>query len=346
MGITILPPDINRSDADFTLEKQPGGKFAIRYALAAVKKVGQAAMQALVATRGTSSFEDLSDLAARIDPKQLNRMQLENLARAGAFDRIEPVRARAFAASETILRRAQAQAEEKGSGQIAMFGGGNRPEALRIPEIPDWEAMDRLGYEAEAIGFHLTSHPLDAYEATLKRLNVISSTALEATASRGSARVKLAGSVVNTKERITRSGSRMAWVRLSDAAGSYEVTFFSETLGRARELLAAGTPVVVTADLKMEGESLRITATDIQSLDAAAERAGGGMRIWLDATAAVPHIHTLLTRDGQGRGRVVLIPQIEGDQNVEITLPGGFNVTPRLAQALKIIPGVARIEEL
>ena len=158
--------------------------------------------------------------------------------------------------------------------------------------------------------------------------------------------MKLAGSVVNIKERITRSGSRMAWVRLSDAFGSYEVTFFSETLGRARDLLVAGTSVVVTADLKLEGEALRITATDITGLDAAAERAGGGMRIWLQQTEAVPHIRTLLSREGQGRGRVILVPRLEDAQDVEIILPGGFNVTPRLAQALKILPGVERVEDL
>ncbi|MCC6718958.1 MAG: DNA polymerase III subunit alpha, partial [Acetobacteraceae bacterium] len=346
MGLKLLPPDINRSEADFTLERQPGGKLAIRYALAAVKKVGQAAMAAVAKVRGAASFEDLADFAARVDPKQLNRMQLENLARAGAFDSIDANRARVFSACETILRRAQAQADEKGSGQIALFSGGNRPEPLRIADIPDWEGMDRLGFEAEAIGFHLTSHPLDAYEQTLRRLGVVASTQLEATAQRGAARVKLAGSVVNIKERITRSGSRMAWVRLSDAGGSYEVTFFSETLGRARDLLVAGNVVVVTADLKLEGESLRITASDITALDQAAERAGGGMRVWLQQTEAVPHIRTLLAREGTGRGRVVLVPRLESAQDVEIILPGGFNVTPRLAQALKVLPGVERVEEL
>ena len=346
MGMKLLPPDINRSEADFTLERQPGGTFAIRYALAAVKKVGAAAMQAVVRARGAASFEDLADFAARVDPKQLNRMQLENLARAGAFDGIDANRARVFAAGETVLRRAQAQADEKGSGQIALFAGGNRPEPLRLPDVPDWEAMDRLGFEAEAIGFHLTSHPLDAYEQTLRRLRVVPSTQLEATAQRGAARVKLAGSVINIKERITRTGSRMAWVRLSDAAGSYEVTFFSEVLGRARDLLVAGTSVVVTADLKLEGESLRITAVDVTGLDQAAEKAGGGMRIWLQQTEAVPHIRALLSREGQGRGRVVLVPRLEAEQDVEIILPGGFNVTPRLAQALKVLPGVERVEDL
>ena len=346
MAIALLPPDINRSDADFTLERQSGGKFAIRYALAAVKKVGRAAMEAVVRVRAGAGFEDLADFAARVDPKQLNRMQLENLARAGAFDRVEPNRARVFAASETMLRRAQAQAEEKGSGQIALFAAGNRPEPLRIPEIPDWEDIDRLGFEAEAIGFHLTSHPLDAYAQILRRLRVVPSTQLEQTAQAGPARVKLAGSVVNIKERITRSGSRMAWVRLSDAGGSYEVTFFSEVLGRCRELLAAGNAVVVTADIKLEGESLRITAVDVATLDQAAERAGGGMRVWLQQSESVAHIRSLLDREGAGRGRVVLVPRLEAEQEVEIILPGGFNVTPRLAQALKVLPGVERVEDL
>ncbi len=240
MGILVLPPDINRSDADFSLEHHDDGRLAIRYALAAVKKVGASAMQAVAEARDGRDFADFADFAARVDPRQLNRGQLENLVRAGAFDTLEPNRARAFGAAETILRRAQASAEEKTSGQTGLFGGDGKPEPLRLPAIPDWEGMDRLGFEAEAVGFHLTSHPLDAYAHVLRRLGVVPSNRLDAMAQSGAARVKLAGSVINVKERITRTGSRMAWVRLSDSGGSYEVTCFSEVLGRARDALAAG----------------------------------------------------------------------------------------------------------
>ena len=121
-SIRILPPDVNRSGADFTVEYADDGKLAIRYALAAVKKVGVAAMQALTEARGDTSFADLADFAARVDPRQLNRMQLENLIRAGALDALETNRARLFAGAEAILRRAQANAEEKESGQAALFG--------------------------------------------------------------------------------------------------------------------------------------------------------------------------------------------------------------------------------
>jgi DNA polymerase-3 subunit alpha len=347
-GIRIDPPDINRSGADFSVERSDGGGLAIRYALAAVKKVGFAAMQSLTDTRGARPFADLSDFAARIDPRQLNRMQLENLIKAGAFDSLEPNRARLFAAAEALLRRAQSATEERESGQIALFGAaaGASHEALRLPEMPDWSPMDRLNFEAEAIGFHLTAHPLDAYAKALRRLGTTPCAQIEASAHSGVTRVRLAGMVAAQKERVTRTGNRMAWVKISDTSGSAEVTLFAEVLARARDLLGNGSHVLITADLRQDGEALRITAQDVTALDQAAAKAGAAMRIWLRETASVPHIRDLLGREGRGRGRVILVPRLGTTQSVEIALPGGFNVTPRLAQALKVIPGVDQVEEL
>ncbi len=345
MGFKVLEPDVNKSDADFKPDVDRDGKPAIRYALAAVKKVGLAAMRSLVAARGERPFQDVTDFASRIDPKQLNKMQIENLVRAGALDGIAPNRAQIFAGAETVLRRAQADAEQAESGQIGLFGG-SAPEPLRFPATPDWPELEKLGYEAEAIGFHLTGHPLGTYAGLLKRLGVVGSSRLDALAAAGQTRVRLAGCVIARKERPTRTGSKMAWVRLSDAAGSYEVTFFSETLTACNELLREGAPILVTADLKQEGEALRITASAAVSLDQAAAEAGAGIRIWLGQSAAVPHIRTILERERKGRGRVTLLPRLGETQDVEIALPGGFNVTPKLAQALKLIPGVERVEEV
>jgi DNA polymerase-3 subunit alpha len=345
-SLRILPPDVNRSAADFTVERGEDGALAIRYALAAVKKVGMAAMQAVVDARGDRPFADLADFAARVDPRQLNKMQLENLAKAGAFDRLEPNRARLFSGAETIMRRAQAQAEETASGQIGLFGDAGKVESLRLPDTPDWPMIERLAFEAEAIGFHLSAHPLDAYAQVLRRLGVTPCAQVEARARAGVTRVRLAGNVVGTKERITRNGKRMAWVRISDASGSTEVTLFEETLATARGLVSSGTNVLVTADLVFQGEAFRITAHDVVPLDQAAANAGAGMRIWLQETAAVPHIRDLLGREGRGKGRVFLVPRLGAQQSVEIALPGGFNVSPKLAQAMKILPGVERVEEL
>jgi DNA polymerase-3 subunit alpha len=346
-GIAILPPDINRSVADFSVERLDEGRLAIRYALAGVKRVGHSAMQAVVEARGETPFADLADFADRLDPRQLSRAQLESLVRAGAFDRLDSNRARLFAAAETIIRRAQAKREEAASGQIGLFGGAHsKPEPLRMPDTSDWALLERLSFEAEAIGFHLTAHPLDAYAPALRRLGAVKASDVEARARAGVTRVKLAGTVIATKERITRTGSRMAWVRISDASGSVEVTCFSEVLSRSRETLAHGSNVLVTAELKVEGEAVRVTAQEVALLDEAVASTGASIRIWLRETETVPHIRDLLARQGGGKGRVILVPCIDDERSVEIALPGGYSVTPRLAQALTSLPGVERVDEV
>ena len=116
---------------------------AIRYALGAIKRVGIAAMADIAKARANKPFKDVSDFSARIDAKSLTRGHVEILAKAGAFDSIDPNRAKIFTAAETIVRTAQAQAEEKQSGQIGLFGGVE-PEKIRLPNIPDWPETDRL----------------------------------------------------------------------------------------------------------------------------------------------------------------------------------------------------------
>jgi DNA polymerase III subunit alpha len=343
LGIPLLPPDINRSGAEFQVEATPEGTWAIRFALAAVKRVGATAMRDLVAERDRGGpFASMAEFAQRVDPKLLNKMQLENLAKAGAFDSLEPNRARLVAGAETLLRRAQASAEERGSSQIGLFGGADaKPEPLRLPDMPDWPQLERLAFEAEAVGFHLSAHPLDVYKSVLRRLGT---TPCALVAARGAGRLKLAGTVVNSKERTTKTGSRMAWVRISDASGSIEVTLFSEVLSRSRELLTEGNAILISCEARVDNETLRLTAQDVEALEKAAQNVGQGIRLWLEATAAVDHIRTLLTREGKGRGRVSVVARTGTGQDVEITLPGGFNVSPRLMQAMKVIPGVAEVE--
>ncbi len=344
LGIALLAPDINASGADFTIEKQADGALAIRYALGAIKRVGGAAMGQIAEARGQKKFTSVTDFAMRVDASAIAKGQIEILAKAGAFDSIVANRAQVFAGAEMIVRRAQSDADERASGQIGLFGGGE-PEPIRLPAIPDWPQMDRLNYEAEAIGFHISAQPLDMYAVSLKRLGVVASTAIERWAQTGS-RIKLAGTVTAKKERITRTGSRMMWVTLSDMVGAFEVTLFSEVLGRARELITDGNALLVTADVRMDGESLRITAQEVSLLDEAAARAGAGMRIWLDRTEALPHIRALLDREGKGKGRVTLVPKMGLERSLDVVLPGAFNVSPRLAQAMKMVPGVELVEDV
>jgi DNA polymerase-3 subunit alpha len=346
-GITLLPPDINRSDADFTIEPLPDGRLAIRHALAAVKKVGFAAMQLVVEERRKGGpFRSIGAFARRIDPRTVNKMQIENLARAGAFDAIEANRARLFAGAEAVIRRAQAAAEERGSDQIALFGAMPQAEPdLRLPEMPDWPVHEKLEHEAEAIGFHMTAHPLDAYARALARIGVVRISEIATRVAAGAGRLKLAGSVVATKERDTKSGSRMCWLRLSDPSASTEVTLFSEVLGRVRPLLQSAVPVLVTADARLDGETLRLTAVDVEPLEQAAARSGSGARVRVLSDAALDPIRTMLSSLPRGRGRVTLLAPANG-REVEIALPGGHTVTPPLLQAIGALPGVAAVEEV
>lgn len=342
LGIPVLPPDVNRSAAEFRVERREEGGQAIRFALAAVKRVGLQAMRDLVRARDARGpFASVAEFAGRVDPKLLNKMQLENLARAGAFDSLEKNRARMAASAEVILRRAQASAEERVSSQIGLFGGGDsRPEPLRLPEVQDWPELERLSQEAEAVGFHLSAHPLDTYRDVLRKLRAVPIAQLQQRAEAGAGILRIAGTVVNSKERTTRTGSRMAWLRLSDASGSTEVTLFSEVLLKNRALLVEGNALLVTAEARMEGETLRLTAQSLDSLDRAAAGVGQMLRLRIEAAEAVAPIRAMLEKEGPGRGRVVLVPRLGPAQEVEVALPGHWNVSPRLAQAMKVVPGV------
>ncbi|MDP6814420.1 MAG: DNA polymerase III subunit alpha, partial [Alphaproteobacteria bacterium] len=157
MGLRLLPPDINRSDVAFAVERDNGDDGAIRYALAAIKNVGQEAMRALVAERAAKgAFKDIWDLAGRLDPRQVNKRQLENLARAGAFDDLDGNRARIMAAAEMLLRHASSAADERETGQGNMFGDESAAvePPHRLPEVPEWPQLEKLANEAEAIGFY------------------------------------------------------------------------------------------------------------------------------------------------------------------------------------------------
>ncbi len=167
LKVTLLPPDVNRSAPIFSVEELPGGERAIRYALAAVKGVGEQAMRSLVAERmANGPFKDLMDLSRRLDVRAVNKKMLENLACAGAFDGLVRNRRQVHAAVEMLVRNAHAMTEERESGQVSLFGGpatGGTLRAPALPDVPDWEPLERLRHEFDAIGFYLSAHPLDGY---------------------------------------------------------------------------------------------------------------------------------------------------------------------------------------
>ena len=350
LGITMLPPDINRSEVTFAVETDPkSGNPAIRYALAAVKGVGAQAMHDLVAERcANGRFKDLFDFARRLDTKGFNRRQFENLVKAGAFDSLDPNRAQTCAAADLLLRQASRAAEERQDGQHSLFGAVDDGFAARpaLPVVADWPAVEKLQNEFEAIGFYLSAHPLDPYGKSLERAGILRWVDLSAAiAANGTTRFRFAGIVVGKKERTSARGNRFAFVQLSDTTGVFEVTVFSEVLAQARALLDGGQPLIVTVDVRNEEDSYRLTAQKIELLDEVVAHAAAGLRVFVGEADALPRLRNLFGREIAGRGRVTLVLDLPS-REVEIALPGGFRVDPRIRAAVKSLPGVVDVHDI
>ena len=173
LKIKLLPPDINRSRAAFSVERLADGGLAIRYALAALKNVGEGACRSIAEERERGGpYKDLFDFARRLDTKQLNRRQMENMVRAGVFDSIDKNRGKVFKNCEGLLRYGAGEAEQRASSQMSLLGANVAPPP-KLENAPDWSPHEKLSQEFDAIGFYLSAHPLDAFAKSLRRLGVL-----------------------------------------------------------------------------------------------------------------------------------------------------------------------------
>jgi DNA polymerase-3 subunit alpha len=206
---------------------------------------------------------------------------------------------------------------------------------------------ERLNNEFEAIGLYLSAHPLDAYAKGLERLGVIrSSELLSRLAAGGSARVKLAGTMIGKKEINARNGNRLAFVTMSDAGGTYEVTLFSEVLGVTRELLDSGKPLLISADAGFKDDVLRITVQTVQSLPDAVALAAAGLKVTINDQTAIPGLVAAVGKEKKGRGRIGVLVELGDQREVEIALPGFYQITAGTRTAMQSLPGVTAVQEI
>jgi DNA polymerase III subunit alpha len=343
LDIDLLPPSINKSGVTFNVEEDERGG-AVRYALAAIKNVGEAAMVSVVAEReANGDFKDVSDLANRLDTKSINKRQVENLIRSGGLDVLNPNRRQMFEGVAAIVSHAGAAQQERESDQIGLFGAEESVASnIALPTINDWLESDRLKEEFGAIGFYLSAHPLDSYGKALERLKISSYAKLEATRATGP--VKIAGMVISKKERVSAKGNKYAFVQLSDSSGSYEITVFSDVLAISRDILEAGSKVIIngSADSK---DQLKILANRIASLDEATAKTSAGLKIYSNSIEALGDIKEILNSEGPGNGKVSLVSTVDM-QEITLDLPGKFPASPAMAQALKAINGVEDVREV
>jgi DNA polymerase-3 subunit alpha len=352
LKIHVEPPSVNKSGRAFDVEGN-----TIFYSLAALKGVGSQAVDAMVAARGDRPFKDLTDFANRVDAKSINKRMLESLAAAGAFDALEKNRARAFAGCEAVLRHAQRSGEDRASGQNELFGSSSNTAVLRLPDAEPWLPAERLAREFDAAGFYLSGHPLDDYAVALQRMRIQSWAEFQQGARAGTAGGRLAATIVSRQERRTKTGSRMANIRMSDPTGYFEAVIFQEGLAQYQRLLEPGKNVLVQVGADVQGDEVRLRLGSVESLDEVAAKNQRGLVVTVRPDTPIEQIAKRLQNGGNGNGKPDGKSEAKGEVNVivaldgglsevEVKLPGRFSISPQIAGNVRAVEGVLEVQEL
>jgi len=344
MGIRILPPDINQSGVKFTVDGE-----AIRFGLGAVRGVGSKTAQAIVAERQAKGpFASIIDCCLRLGAQTLNRRTLEALVKCGAFDSTGISRASAMAQLDSLLKTVQRRDDAQQRNQMGLFG-----QALLAPAIPgtadpsEWGDKEKLKAEKEALGFYITAHPLDKYEAALRALNTLSTA--ELLGRQDGSRVELAGTIHSVKLKNNKVGRRYATFALEDHHGAVEVIAWPETYQRIEHVIQSDEPVLARGKLDLDEERAQIVLDELVPLSAALEQAVREAHIFarkdgLNA-AKIERFARLLSRN-PGRCRAFLHVVLESNEEAIFELGENFKLqpSPELVQELKQTLGAVGVE--
>jgi DNA polymerase-3 subunit alpha len=377
LDVAVLPPDVNVSGAEFGVEElspSPSGEglgwgsptgaeqvpappptpplkgrgLAVRYALGALKNVGERAMELLVAERERGgAFKSLDDFAHRVDPKLLNRRQMESLAGAGAFDSIAPERAGVFAVAETMLAVAARAEEQRTSGQGGLFGmeAASGP-TIKPPPNAHWSLAERMGQEKEAFGFYFSAHPIDRYRHLAEAHGAKSYGAVCGT-NIGEERVPgtMAGLIEDVRWRTSAKGRRYLLVTCSDATGQFVASCFDETAAKDLEGAAriGGCGLLsVELDRRAGEETPRVTIRGIRPFEGLSANTRLELHVEIDEPATLRALAELVGEPGAGRGELRLkVRASEGEADVR--LGRSFRLDAELAARIERLPGVVSV---
>ena len=344
LGIEVKSPDINLCNADFDVRDG-----AIIYALGAIKGVGMEAMRHVCAIRKERSFDSLHDFAERVDPRLVNRKCLESLAKAGAFDSLEPNRARALAAVEVMVATAASAADDRAANQNSLFGDDKTQTRAPLPRASVWSSTQLLDHEFKAVGFYLSGHPLDGLLLAGARDRITLAMDVQAVA-RDKSALEMMGIVRARNDRPAQSGGKFSWLTLSDPTGEYECMVPPETLMECTDILQPGASVIVRIQPRIREDEIRLHVAGAIPLEKAALGAPKGLIVSLDPGASCDllvdvskHLTNLNTHE---RGELRFEVPVPGQGIAVISLPGKYAVGTAAAQALKSAPGVRTVREL
>jgi DNA polymerase-3 subunit alpha len=350
--IEVLAPDINESRADFT----PVGT-KIRFGLAAVKNVGEKAIEVILETRAKDGpFESLFDFCRRVDTTAVNRRVIESLIKCGAFDATQVSRARMFGALDDAMKAGQAHQRDQSSNQIDIFGmldtatrGGKKAGDI-YPQVSEWSTQEALAFEKEALGFYITGHPLDKFDRVLKKIASGTIATLKEKGQPGD--VKIGGVVSALRLRNTKKGDRYGSFNLEDKTGFIEVLAWPDTYKKCSALLGADDPIFVKGRLEVGEERIQVIANDIEALSEAAKNQkyatvnGDGEKVHLyvrEAEVSAEELvilrDTLLDFPGRATVYLHLLQSLNGETVIELPDQVRIASTPELVGTVERLFG-------
>jgi DNA polymerase-3 subunit alpha len=345
-GVECLPPDINASHARFTVEDG-----AVRYALGALKGVGEKAMDALVEERERAGpFVSLEDLAARIDPRLLNRRQLESLAGAGAFDPINPERAAVFAGAETILAHAASAHDQRTSGQAGLFGASGAEAApIRLPRDASWTLAQRMSAERESFGFYFSAHPVDASRHLLAahKVRTFAEIAEMRIAEGERVGAAMAGLVEEARWRTSAKGRRYMMATLSDNSGQFVATAFDdEATGALEAAVKAGDCGLLSVELDCRAgdETPRVTIKRFQPLGELGKRTRLQMTVKVQDSRTADLLVRELAAARGGNGLLRFVVPLAAGGDATIVIGRDYALDGELAARIERIAGEGSVD--
>jgi DNA polymerase-3 subunit alpha len=348
-GLALAGPDINRSEAEFTVEQTEEG-HAVRYALAGIRNVGEKAMDAIVAEREANGrFASLEDLFRRVPPGSMNRRQLEGLAGAGAFDSLEPNRAKVLANADMLLAVADEAERTRSSGQAGLFGGDEHAApALRLADTPAWSRAEQMARERENFGFYFAAHPVEQWRAIANANGARTYARLMEAGVPGGGRMQavMAAMVESVSKGRTRKGGEFVRADFSDSSGQFSAACFEESLVAPMQQWARdGTCLLLTVELDAPSpeEPPRVTVRGARPLEEVKGSAQMQLRLDVLAPEALHDLAALLGQDGSGQGEVVVRLRTGTGQEPLLRLGKQFHLDSDVAERLASVEGLANV---
>lgn len=288
-------------------------------------------------------YKDLIDFMSRMEPKYINRRQLEAMAKAGAFDTLEPNRHKVLKNVNVLLGYMQACFEEKSSDQIGLFGGGDDTSTLQPPALmnaPAFDQLAELANELQAIGFYISAHPMDAFKEELAAQRGISQTIdLPGLAMGGTKEAMIAGIVLSKREMRTKSGKRMAFLTVSDSAGYQELLLFPEAYERLALVLDEEGPFIINVKMEYSNDELRLMVDGMGKLDRGLNH-DQALRIELTTEKAIEPLKEILADQPEGRSPVELVLPAAGMGKVVLRLANKYQINRQLRLKMETIEGL------